>query len=127
MWHANPRKYQPDDYIDIIKMTASEKWKKDLRRNAALRSLGYKVIIIWENKWNNERGELLERISEYICQDFSSLNTYSFNNVRYKHMHNIDLDKNKCVPIDEVQEHVNDGWSFGFNKKVKDINEINKD
>ena len=42
-------------------------------------------------------------------------------------MHNIDLNKNKLVPIDEVQEHVNDGWRFGFKKKVKDINEINKD
>ena len=119
MWHANPRKDQPDDYIDIIKMTASEKWKKDLRRNAALRSLGYKVIIIWENKWNNERGELLERIGEYIGQDFSSLKTYSFDNVMYKQMHNIDLNKNKLVPIDEVQEHVSDGWSFGFKKKSK--------
>lgn len=119
LWHANPRKYQPDDYIDIIKMTASEKWKKDLRRNAALRSLGYKVIIIWENKWNNERGELLERIGEYIGQDFSSLKTYSFDNVMYKQMHNIDLNKNKLVPIDEVQEHVSDGWSFGFKKKSK--------
>jgi hypothetical protein len=28
LFHANPRIYEPTEYIDIIKMTASEKWKK---------------------------------------------------------------------------------------------------
>lgn len=48
--HANPRKYKEFDIIRLAnsKYTAKEKWEYDKKRKEYLESLGYRVIIIWE-------------------------------------------------------------------------------
>jgi len=46
-WHCNPKLYAPDYFHPILKMTAKEKWSKDMRRKFLLRNLGYHIITIW--------------------------------------------------------------------------------
>jgi len=61
-WHANPRLYQPDDYIEVLKMTAKEKWTKDRKRRFALRKCGFEVMVIWETEWKNARQKVFEKL-----------------------------------------------------------------
>jgi len=46
-------------------MTAKEKWKKDRAKNFRLRRLGWQVIIIWENEWNKNRQQVLEKFKKF--------------------------------------------------------------
>ena len=48
-WHMNPTLYNSDYVNEITKITASNKWKMDSYRKQKLESLGYKVIVLWEN------------------------------------------------------------------------------
>jgi len=47
-WHCDPKKYSPDYYHTIIKMTAEEIWERDAEREKELTDAGYNVIIEWE-------------------------------------------------------------------------------
>lgn len=49
--HANPKYYKSDDIIKLAnsRYTSQEKWDYDKVRLENLRSLGFKVIVIWES------------------------------------------------------------------------------
>lgn len=70
MWHCNPRIYKPDDYNSVIRMTAKEKWQKDIARKKTLRDLGYRVIVIWESEWIKNAKKYLDIIKE-VCDEIS--------------------------------------------------------
>jgi very-short-patch-repair endonuclease len=63
-YHCNPKKWKKDQYSTLIKMTAGEKWEKDIARYAVLRELGYKVIIVWESDWISSKEECIKNIKE---------------------------------------------------------------
>ena len=68
MFHCNPLKFQdPDEYCSWISRTVGQQWKRDKRRLAALFKNGYKVLIVWEYDWNNNREEVLERVRNALC------------------------------------------------------------
>lgn len=50
-WHANPFIYKPDDIISYPKglFSAASIWEKDEKRISEIKSMGYKVYIIWES------------------------------------------------------------------------------
>lgn len=50
-WHCNPGKWNACQFNSRIKMTAEERWRLDRRKIEDLESLGYKVMVIWENDW----------------------------------------------------------------------------
>ena len=120
LWHANPRIYKPDDYINVINMTAKEKWDKDRKRNFALRNLGYIVVVIWENKKKNERKELLKRLGNYIDENFENVDIYRYEESKNKQMYNSELDKNKLVLREDVQSYIDSGWVLGFKRRNKE-------
>ena len=64
MWHCNPRNWKADDYNSSIRMTAGEKWQKDIARHKMLRSMGYKTLIVWESEWIKEAQKYISRIKE---------------------------------------------------------------
>lgn len=64
MWHCNPRTWKADEYNSAIKMTAGEKWKKDIARIVSLRKMGYDVIIVWESEWKRNPKKYIDRIKE---------------------------------------------------------------
>lgn len=49
-WHCNPETFTADFYHPQLKMTAKEKWQKDLIRKTELETLGYEVTVVWESK-----------------------------------------------------------------------------
>jgi G:T-mismatch repair DNA endonuclease (very short patch repair protein) len=59
-WHCNPKTFKEDFYHSQLKMTAKEKWQKDLVRKIELESLGYEVTIVWESELKNFIEELKE-------------------------------------------------------------------
>lgn len=67
-WHCNPSKYDKDYYNKSIKMTAGQKWKKDIARNYILKKLGYKVIVVWESDWKINKDLIIEDI-ERACYE----------------------------------------------------------
>lgn len=66
MWHCNPNKWKSEDFNSVIKMTAGCKWAKDIARYAILRKFGYKVIVIWESDWLENRVMQLNRIKDIL-------------------------------------------------------------
>lgn len=64
MWHCNPRKWKADEYNSAIRMTAGEKWQKDIARHKMLKSMGYTTVIIWESGWIEDAKKYLTKIKE---------------------------------------------------------------
>lgn len=63
-YHCNPRKWNPEDYNVIIKMTAKEKWNLDRCRKFELMRLGYIIIVIWESDWKQNKEFLINKIKK---------------------------------------------------------------
>lgn len=63
-WHCNPRTWNPEDYNKAIEMKAKEKWQKDRNRKFMIESLGYKVFVIWESGWKEDKEKYLNRVRE---------------------------------------------------------------
>lgn len=63
-YHCNPKIWKKDQYSTLIKMTAGEKWKKDISRYAILRKFGYKVVVVWESNWKASKETCLKLIKE---------------------------------------------------------------
>jgi very-short-patch-repair endonuclease len=60
-WHADPRKYGPDDRVGVYYGTsAREVWERDARRKEALEARGYGVCVIWEADWKSDPMTALE-------------------------------------------------------------------
>jgi len=114
LFHANPRIYKPTDYIEMIKMTAEEKWKKDRAKNFRLRGFGWQVIVIWENEWNNNRKNVLDKFETFKNKDWDLPKWWEVGESgKSKMMKNIRLDKNKYVKLSEVDEYLSNGWEYG--------------
>lgn len=113
-WHANPRLYQPDDYMEVLKMTAKEKWTKDRKRRFALRNCGFEVMVIWENEWKNDRERVFKKLKVLKDDNWIIPKWHEIGEVvKSKKMKNIELDKNKYVPLKEVDKYLKDGWEYG--------------
>jgi G:T-mismatch repair DNA endonuclease (very short patch repair protein) len=67
-WHCNPKIYDSSYYHKQMKTTSDNIWKNDSMRIEELNNCGYKVIIIWEDEWNNER-EKIKKIIDEICKN----------------------------------------------------------
>lgn len=70
-WHCSPIKYKADDIVNFpggIKVTASDIWKKDLKKKRRLETIGYKVFYLWEYQINSlTDDELLQIIKNEIA------------------------------------------------------------
>lgn len=64
MWHCNPKTWKAEDYNSAIRMTAGEKWQKDIARHSMLRKMGYKTITIWESSWCRDATRYIDRIKD---------------------------------------------------------------
>ena len=126
LFHANPRKFSPDKHIELIGMTASEKWNRDRARNFKLRKFGYQVIVIWEDKWVNDKKAVLAQLNELASTDFKLEDWWKLSTTKARQMCNHQLDKNRQVPLNEVDKHLTDGWVFGLIPRHKKLNKLTK-
>jgi hypothetical protein len=69
-YHANPKKYEFDDIINIRgsngQIKAGQIWENDKIKKAVLESKGYKVYYIWESDWNTDKLSELEKVKEWL-------------------------------------------------------------
>ena len=63
-WHANPSVYSSEEVLKIGK--ASDIWNKDRLKIDTYQQLGYKVLVIWEKDWIEDKQAQLEKINSYI-------------------------------------------------------------
>lgn len=71
-WHANPEKYDPNSILCFPsqkKFTAKEIWKRDYLKNSLLENIGYKVFVVWESDFNNNKELLINEIYEEILNE----------------------------------------------------------
>jgi len=61
-WHANPKKFSPDDIVGKKKQSAKEIWKRDDKKNEAYKKAGYSVLRIWDS-------DLKEKTTHQIFED----------------------------------------------------------
>ncbi len=62
VYHCNPKHWEENEYSNLIKMTAGEKWKKDATRYEMLNKMGYQVIVVWESDWIMNKLKEINRI-----------------------------------------------------------------
>ena len=60
-WHANPDIYKRDRAF-LGGQTAADIWEHERIRNDHLKSLGYNVFIIWENDWNKNKEDVINKL-----------------------------------------------------------------
>ena len=68
-WHANPKKYKPDDiiYFPGKQEKVSDIWEKDAQRNVNIEfSLNVKVVIVWEGDFLKDKTGTIKRIAKEI-------------------------------------------------------------
>lgn len=67
LYHCNPRKYKnPNVFVNAIKRTVGEQWKRDRIKLACYYKHGYTVIVVWESDIRKKLNEQLERIKNEI-------------------------------------------------------------
>lgn len=64
-WHANPRIYKSTDIIHH-KKTAKESWEYDKKRITILEDNGFKVFIVWEDKYKDNRKEIINNLIKQL-------------------------------------------------------------
>jgi hypothetical protein len=64
-WHADPRLFSPD-HVVMSNVLAKDIWEKDQKRINNLKSLGYNIIVIWEQDIHQSRDELRSIIKKAI-------------------------------------------------------------
>jgi len=60
-YHGDPNKYPADKWNKTKKCTMGELYQKTIDREENIKNLGYKVITIWEEDWEN-RQKMLKKI-----------------------------------------------------------------
>lgn len=70
-WHANPNFYKVGECLkyDAFNTTAEKIWKKDKLRVDFLKSMGYDVLVIWENDWIKNKKECIDNIKKFYEND----------------------------------------------------------
>ena len=74
-WHGNPAIYKPTDIIlkgSSRDCTVQEKWDYDAIKLQVAKDHGYKVIIIWESDWQNNKGKEIQRIKDEISKNYKN-------------------------------------------------------
>lgn len=68
IYHANPKRYLPNEIPKGRgnKLSAKEIWEKDKIKQKLLLDLGYKIIIVWESDYNNNKKLMIEKIYDEL-------------------------------------------------------------
>lgn len=69
-WHASPKKYKPDDVVKLPNNTtlAKEIWKKDQEKIKFAEDRGYKVLVIWESDFKQNKEEVINKCIQFLTQ-----------------------------------------------------------
>jgi hypothetical protein len=65
-WHCHPNIFNELDIHPHIRKTAKEIWEYDYTKIKYLEGLGYTVIVVWENEYNDDKNEILKKIKNIV-------------------------------------------------------------
>jgi hypothetical protein len=68
-WHANPILYGPKSFIKAKNKRAEDIWEYDKIKIQTAENQGYKVLIIWEYDYNNNKEEALKKCIDFLTND----------------------------------------------------------
>jgi len=68
-WHCNPYKYEGNYYNLKKQMLANDIWLKDKERLKLIQNSGFKVFVVWENDFKNNRDETLGSLIQHINEE----------------------------------------------------------
>jgi hypothetical protein len=68
IWHANPVLFDSDDIPKFPKntRTAKEIWEKDLKKEKIALDEGYKVLVIWESDYHNNKNLVIQKCLNFL-------------------------------------------------------------
>ena len=69
LWHAKPGLYKADDkikLIDNIEKTAKDIWEYDKAKKKFAESLGYQVMVVWEDDYKNDPDLIIKQCMEFL-------------------------------------------------------------
>ncbi len=67
IYHCDPRKYKDENfYVNVIKKTVGEQWRRDRIRLACFYKHGYEVIIVWEKDFRRNPEREIGRIKDEV-------------------------------------------------------------
>lgn len=88
-WHCKPELYVPNFQHHVKNKTAKEIWEEDSKRLDTIKSLGYKIVVIWETQYKKESWKdlLTQWVEENAKENDtnairSSVNNYSSADVK---------------------------------------------
>lgn len=67
-WHMNPALYTEDFYNKRIKCTANEIRLKDKEKAQCAIDSGYKILVVWEKDYKNNKDETIKKCIEFLKQ-----------------------------------------------------------
>lgn len=65
-WHCNPLKYSFDYFNKRKNMTAKEIWEYDEEKIKTAESYGYKVLVVWESEYNENKENTIQKCIDFI-------------------------------------------------------------
>jgi hypothetical protein len=66
-FHANPNKYKPNDRIPVGgRITATECWEKDRKKQLCIESFGFQYLVVWESDYRRDKVGTINKILEHI-------------------------------------------------------------
>lgn len=65
-WHCDPRFYEPNYFHQKKQMTAQQIWEQDAERQKFIESLGYRVFVVWEYDFAQDREKTLKFLIDMI-------------------------------------------------------------
>jgi len=63
-WHCNPELYDDVYFNKTMKKSAIEIWNNDMERIEKFENKNYYVYIIWEDEWDNNKNNVIEKIKK---------------------------------------------------------------
>ena len=68
-WHANPKFYGPLSFIKAKNKKAKDIWEYDKIKIQTAEKQGYKVLIIWEYDYKNDKEKTLKKCMDFLIND----------------------------------------------------------
>lgn len=68
-WHCNPKYWSPDKINKSFNQTAQSIWEKDLNKKQCAEYHGYKVLIVWESDYKENKEETLQKCIDFLTND----------------------------------------------------------
>jgi len=65
-WHANPKIYTENFINKVSGKSAKEIWARDAQKLTDCQTLGYKVMIVWEDEFNNDPQTIIQKCMQFL-------------------------------------------------------------